>query len=83
MNIIAKLSFWIVKPAKKMSAKKSIISKLLFQEIRPFEQLIMDALDQFKREGYVEKLKACITSVSLPSDYQDLHEFLYDLIAQI
>ena len=78
MNIIAKLSFWVVKPAR-----KSIISKLLFQKIPPFEQNIMNALDQFKREGYVEKLKACITSVSLPPDHRDLHEFLYNMIAQI
>ncbi len=79
MNIIAKLSFWMVpKPAK-----KSIISKLLFQEMQPFDKSIMDALDQFKREGYVEKLKTCITSLSLPSNHQDLYGFLYDLIAQI
>ena len=78
MHVIAKLSFWRVKPAK-----KPIISKLLFQKMQPFEQSIMDTLDQFKREGYVDKLKAGITSASLPSDHQDLHEFLYDLIAQI
>jgi hypothetical protein len=78
MSIIAKLSFWVVKPAK-----KSIISKLLFQKIPPFEQNIINALDQFKRGGYVEKLKACITSVSLPPDHGDLHQFLYDLITQI
>ncbi len=78
MNIIAKLSFWIGKPAK-----KSIISKLLLQKIPPFEQLIMDALDQFKREGYVEKLKTSFTSISLPPNHQDLHGFIYDVIAQI
>jgi hypothetical protein len=73
MNVIAKLSFWRVKPN----------SKWLFQKLQPFEQSIMDALNQFKREGYVKKLKTCITSASLPSDHQDLHKFLYDLIAQI
>jgi len=78
MNIIAKLSFWRVKPAK-----KSIISRLLFQKTQPFEPLIRDALDQFKREGYMEKLKTCIASVSLPSNHQDLPGFLYDLIAQL
>ena len=78
MNIIAKLSFWMVKPAKKSS-----ISKLLFQKIQPFGQLIMDALDQFKSEGYVDKLKTSITSVSLPSNDEDLCGFLYALIAQI
>ena len=80
MNIIAKLSFWIKKPAK---MQKSIISKLLFWKIRPFEELIMNALDQFKREGYVEKLKVGITSVSFPSNHQDQSGFLYHLIAQI
>jgi hypothetical protein len=78
MAIIAKLSFWIGKPSK-----KSIISRLLLQKIQPFEELIVEALDQFKRDGYVEKLKTCITSVSLPSNHQDLHGFIYDLIAQI
>jgi hypothetical protein len=80
MNIIAKLSFWILKPSK---MQKSTFSKLLFWKNHQFEELIMDALDQFKREGYVEKLKTCITSVSFPSDHQDLSGFLYDLIAQI
>ena len=80
MNVIAKLSFWIQKPAK---MQKSTISKLPFWKMQPFGELIMDALDQFKREGYVEKLKACITPVSFPSDQQALSGFLYDLIAQI
>ncbi len=83
MNVIAKLSFWKLKPAGTSPAKTSIISKLLFRKVQPFDQLILDALDQFKREGYVEKLKACITSVSLASNHRDLYGFLYDLIAQI
>ena len=49
----------------------------------PSYSLIMEALNQFRREGYKEKLKTCITSASLPSNHQDLHGFLYDLIAQI
>ena len=69
MNIIAKLSFWIMKPSK-----KSIIDK----ETQPLEQSIMDALEQFKREGYVEKLKTSITSESTPSDNQELLDFLFD-----
>jgi len=81
MSIIAKLSYWITKP--KEHAKKSIISKLSFQKKGPFDQLIMEALEQFKREGYVEKLKACITSESLPSNHQDLLGFLYDQITHI
>jgi hypothetical protein len=69
MNIIAKLSFWIMKPSK-----KSIIDK----ETQPLEQSIMDALEQFKREGYVKKLKTSITSGSMPSDHQELLDFLFD-----
>ena len=69
MNIIAKLSFWIMKPSK-----KSIIAK----ETQPLEQSIMDALEQFKREGYVKKLKTSITSGSMPSDHQELLDFLFD-----
>jgi hypothetical protein len=76
MIIIAKLSFWM------QPAKKSIISKLLFQENQSFEQLIMNALNQFKKEGNVEKLKTCITSLPSITSYENqdhLHEFLCDL----
>jgi hypothetical protein len=70
MNIIAKQSFWIMKPSK-----KSIIDK----ETQPFEQAIMDALEQLKREGnYVKKLKTSITSETMPSDHQELLDFLFD-----
>ena len=69
MNIIAKLSFWIMKPSK-----KSIIDK----ETQPFEQAIMDALEQLKQEGNVKKLKTSITSETLPSDHQELLDFLFD-----
>ena len=41
----------------------------------------MDALSQFKRDGYVEKLKIDITSEFLPSDNKDLLAFLYNQIA--
>ena len=57
MNILAKLSFWIIKP---------------------IELSIMDALDQFKRLGYVEKLKTQITSENLPLGNKELINFLYD-----
>ena len=80
MTIIAKLSFWILKPAKKSTNSKLLLWK---NPSQPFDQLIMDALHQFEGEGYVEKLKACFASVSLPSDHPDLSGFLYDLIAQI
>ena len=78
MNIIAKLSFWILQPPKK---KKSIITKLPFKKMQPFEDLILSALDQFRTEGYVEKLKTSITPESLPSNEDDVLEFLYNQIA--
>ena len=79
MTIIARLSFWILQPPKK---KKSIITKLSFKKIQPFEDLILGALDQFRIEGYVEKLKTSITPESLPSTKDDLLEFLYNQITQ-
>jgi hypothetical protein len=82
MNIIAKLSYWILQPRK---TKKSIISKLSFksEKMQPFEDLILDALDRFKTEGYAEKLKTSITPESSPSNKDDEHvlEFLYNQIA--
>ena len=71
MNIIAKLSFWIL---QKQKEKKSIITEL------SFEDSILGALKQFRTEGYVEKLKTCITQDSLPSYKDDLLEFLYNQI---
>ena len=72
MNIIAKLSFWIFQLSKN---KKSIITKLTFEE------LFLRALDKFRTEGYVKKLKTSITQESLPSNQDDLLEFLYNHIA--
>jgi hypothetical protein len=76
MTIIAKLSFWIMKPKK-----RSILSRLSLKKIQPFEESIVDALAQFTTEGYVEKLKTSITAESLPSNKDDLLEFLYNQIA--
>jgi hypothetical protein len=73
MSIIAKLSFWILQPPKQ---KKSIIA----DSLESFEDVILGALDQFRTEGYVEKLKTSITPESLPSDQDDLIEFLYNQI---
>ena len=73
MNIIAKLSFWILQP----SEKKEIIIKAQLS----FEDLILGALDKFRKEGYVEKLKTSITPKSLPSNKDNLLEFLYNQIA--
>lgn len=59
-------------------SKKSIIDK----ETQPLEQF-MEALEQLKREGYVKKLKTSITSESMPSDHQELLDFLFDQTAYI
>ena len=75
MNIIAKLSFWIMKPKK-----KSLITQLSFKKMQPFEDLILGAFAQFREEGYVEKLKTRISSQSLPSNKDGLLEFLYNQI---
>ena len=76
MTIIAKLSFWIMKPKK-----KSIIARLSLKKVQPFEELILDALAQFRTESYVKKLKTSITQESLPSNKDDLLEFLYNQFA--
>ena len=49
--------------------------------MQPFEELILDALAQFKTEGYAKKLQTSITQQSLPSNKDDLLEFLYNQIA--
>ena len=77
MNIIAKLSYWILEPRKR---KKSIIP-VKPDKMQPFEDLILDAVDQFRTEGYAEKLKTSITPESLPSNEDDVLEFLYNQIA--
>jgi hypothetical protein len=76
MIIIAKLSFWIIKPKR-----KSIVTRLSLKKMQPFEELILDALAQFRAEGYAQKLKTSITQESLPSNKHDLLEFLYNQIA--
>ena len=49
--------------------------------MQSFEDLIQDAVDQFRTEGYAEKLKTSITPESLPSNEDDVLEFLYNQIA--
>ena len=60
-----------------------IIAKLSFPIKAVFEQFIRDALDQFKRQNYADKLKTCITPESMPSDQGALSAFLYDQISHI
>ena len=82
MNIIAKLSFWILQPRRK---KNSIIAKLSFktEKMKLFEGLILAAFNQFKAGGYVEKIKTSITQESLPSNKEDLLQFLYNQTAYV
>ena len=74
-----------MKPKKEK--KKNIITKLSFKKVQPvedsitFEDLILDGFAEFRKEGYVEKLKTRITHKSLPSDKDDSLEFLYNQIA--
>ncbi|KAF8348713.1 hypothetical protein F5887DRAFT_1280464 [Amanita rubescens] len=55
----------------------NVISTLSFQVMKPFQESIMDALEQFKRQNHVEKLKTQITSESIPTDHKKLIKFLY------
>ncbi len=43
----------------------------------------MEALDQFKSQKYAQKLKACITSESMPSNHGELAAFLYKQVANM
>ena len=54
---------------------------LSLKKMQPFEELILDALTQFRTEGYAKKLKTSITQKSLSSNKDDLLEFLYNQIA--
>jgi hypothetical protein len=71
------------KGATNYSKAINIIAKLSSKQKKPFEQSILGALNQFKRDGYVKRLKSCITSESLPSCHQNLSAFLYDQISHI
>jgi hypothetical protein len=57
-----------------------IIAKRSFWIKKPLVESISEALDHFKKDGNVEKLKIRINNKSLPSDPQYLITFLYDLI---
>ena len=43
----------------------------------------MDALEQFKNDGYSEKLKTQFTSHTIPYEHKDLLAFLYDQIIHL
>ncbi len=61
----------------------NIIAKLSFWIRKPFKISIMEALGQFKEQGYVNKLKTQIPSEVLPTGRGDLFRFLHDQIKNI
>lgn len=60
-----------------------IVKQTFWMKNKPIEELLLDALEQFKKQGYVEKLKNCINPALLPSDPDDLIMFLYDQIIHL
>ena len=83
MNVIAKLSFWILQPKRQKQSTIAKLSKFKAKKMKRFEDLILTAFDQFKTGGYVEKIKTSITQESLPSNKKDLVEFLFNQIAYV
>lgn len=88
MSIIAKQSFWMIKPKEKAAKSNSITARFKSitaksKSITAFEQVIIDTLAQFERHGYVKKLKTNITSESLPPMNEDLLGFLYNQIVHL
>ena len=61
----------------------NILAKLSFWIKKPLETSIMDSFHQFKKQGYVEKLKAQITPEALPTKHSALVQFLYDQVINI
>ena len=60
-----------------------IIARISFWIHKPFYESLKEALESFKKDGYIEKLKTQITSESMPSNKEDMLEFLYNLIIHI
>ena len=50
---------------------------------KSFHVSITEALDQFKKHQYLEKLQTHITSQAMPSDIDHLVAFLYNFIIHI
>jgi len=61
----------------------NILAKLSFWIKKPFKTSIIDSLHQFKKQGYVEKLKAQITPEAMPTKHSALFQFLYDQLINI
>ena len=48
--------------------------------MKTYNESMTDALEEFKRQDYVNKLKAQTTSETIPSNDEDLLAFLYDQV---
>ena len=60
-----------------------IVKQTFWMKGKPIEESLIDALEQFKKQGHVEKLKNCISPASLPSNPDDLLIFLYEWIIHL
>jgi hypothetical protein len=58
----------------------NIIAKLSFFIMKTYNESMIDALEEFKKQDYVNKLKAQTTSETIPSNDEDLLAFLYDQV---
>ena len=60
-----------------------VIGRISFWIHKSFDISITEALEQFRKHDYVEKLMTHITTESIPSDKEGLFGFLYNLIIHI
>ncbi len=60
-----------------------IIAKLSFWINKPFLLSVTEALDQYKQNNYVQKLKTDITPDFMDSGHQDLITLLYRQVTHI
>ena len=60
-----------------------IIAKLSFWINKPFLASVREALDQYKKKGYVQKLKTDITPHFMQSDHEDFVTLLYSEVTHI
>ena len=60
-----------------------IIAKLSFWINKPFFPSVIEALDQYKQKGYVQKLKIDITADFMHSGHNDYVTLLYKKVTEI
>ena len=60
-----------------------IIAKLSFWINKPFLASVREALDQYKKKGYIQKLKTNITPDFVQSGHQDLVTLLYQQVIDL